>query len=167
MKLLFIWLYKHIIIMATWRLTLWPWTSEVATSSCQSQLCVFECIQAKCCDLDGRLVALSKDKQALKQKIDALQLNADKLNPNKKVVAKETVRYMHVLQCLWRNYIKLMSVPHAELFMLVWRHQRKWMLCCMSLMWWLMPPGPLPMTSESSPKTRTWRYIFFYSLFVS
>ena len=50
-----------------------------------------------------------------------------------------------------------LSVPHAELFMLVWRHQRKWMLCCMSLMWWLMPPGPLPMTSESSPRTRTWR----------
>lgn len=57
---------------------------------------VFQCIQAKCCDLDSRLLALSKDKEALKQKIDALQVNADKLNPNKKVVAKETVRYMHV-----------------------------------------------------------------------
>ena len=51
-------------------------------------------VQAKCHDLDNRVLALSKDKQALKQKIDALQLNADKLNPNKKVVAKETVRYM-------------------------------------------------------------------------
>ena len=52
------------------------------------------CVQAKCGDLDSRLLALSKDKKALKQKIDALQLNADKLNPNKKVVAKETVRYL-------------------------------------------------------------------------
>ena len=53
---------------------------------------MFTCIQAKCCDLDSRLLALSKDKQALKLKVDALQLNADKLNPNKKLVAKETVR---------------------------------------------------------------------------
>ena len=53
-------------------------------------MCV--CIQAKCHDLDNRLLTLCKDKQALKQKIDALQLNADKLNPNKKAVAKETVR---------------------------------------------------------------------------
>ena len=50
------------------------------------------CIQAKCCDLDSRLLALSKDKQALNQKIDALQLNADKLNPKRKVMAKQTVR---------------------------------------------------------------------------
>ena len=56
----------------------------------------------------------------------------------------------------WRNWFYIVCVP--ELFMLVWRHQRKWMLCCMSLMWWLMPPGPLPMTSESSQRTRTWRY---------
>ena len=60
------------------------------------------CIQGKCSDLDSRLLALSKDKQALKQKIDALQLNADKLNPNKKIVAKQTVRwvccmYLHVV----------------------------------------------------------------------
>ena len=55
------------------------------------------CVQAKCSDLDSRLLALSKDKQALKQKIDALQLNADKLNPNKKVVAKETVRYIPII----------------------------------------------------------------------
>ena len=54
---------------------------------------MFTCIQAKCCDLDSRLLALSTDKQALKLKVDALQLNADKLNPNKKLVAKETVRW--------------------------------------------------------------------------
>ena len=60
-------------------------------------------IQAKCCDLDSRLLALSKDKQALKQKLDALQLNADKLNPNKKIVAKETVRYMYTLQFLLKK----------------------------------------------------------------
>ena len=60
-------------------------------------------IQAKCCDLDSRLLALSKDRQALKQKLDALQLNADKFNPNKKIVAKETVRYMHTLQFLLKK----------------------------------------------------------------
>ena len=60
-------------------------------------------IQAKCCDLDSRLLALSKDRQALKQKLDALQLNADKLNPNKKIMAKETVRYMRTLQFLLKK----------------------------------------------------------------
>ena len=70
------------------KIDLWPWIYVYNF--------VFQCIQAKCCDLDSRLLALSKDKQALKQKIDALQVNADKLNPNKKVVAKETVRYMYM-----------------------------------------------------------------------
>ena len=49
-------------------------------------------VQAKCADLDSCLLALSKDQQTLQQKIAALQLNADKVNPNKKLVTKDTVR---------------------------------------------------------------------------
>ena len=64
---------------------------------------------------------------------------------------------VHTNNMCWMSYCYIVCVP--ELFMLVWRHQRKWMLCCMSLMWWLMPPGPLLMTSESSPRTRTWRFL--------
>ena len=66
---------------------LWHWSIHVDSRS----MLTFS-IQTKCADLDSRLLALSKDQQALQQKIAALQLNADKLNPNKKVVAKDTVR---------------------------------------------------------------------------
>ena len=64
-------------------------------------LAIVHFAQAKCSDLDDRLLTLSKDQQALIQKIAVLQLNADKLDPNKKVVTKETVRYVdeHVRAC--------------------------------------------------------------------
>ena len=54
------------------------WHQSVDSSS----MLIFS-IQTKCADLDSRLLALSKDQQVLQQKIAALQLSADKVNPNK------------------------------------------------------------------------------------
>ena len=49
-------------------------------------------VQNKVADLDSRLSSVSRDKATVNEKIAVLQANADKLNPNKKVVSKETIR---------------------------------------------------------------------------
>ena len=53
--------------------------------------------QAKCADIDDRLSALYKDQQALSEKIAALQVNADKINPKKKKISnsKDVVRFVN------------------------------------------------------------------------
>ena len=66
-------------------------------------------IQAKCADLDSRLLVLSNGKQALQQKVNALLLNADKLNPKKKSVAKEIVRWVH------HNFLLLIGLHYIEI----------------------------------------------------
>ena len=48
--------------------------------------------QAKTADLDGRLLGVTQDQLKLTEKIAALQANADKVNPEKKVISEEAVR---------------------------------------------------------------------------
>ena len=48
--------------------------------------------QAKCADLDARLLTLSKELAVVNDKISALQANADVLDPSTKNVDIETVQ---------------------------------------------------------------------------
>ena len=54
----------------------------------------FEKHQAKMAVLDDRLLAVQEEKKKVKERINVLQANANRINPDRKVVSKETVRYV-------------------------------------------------------------------------
>ena len=54
----------------------------------------FEKHQAKMAALDDRLLAVREEREKVEERIKVLRANADKINPDKKVVSKETVRYV-------------------------------------------------------------------------
>ena len=53
----------------------------------------FEKHQAKMAVLDDRLLAVREEKKKVEERIKVLQANANRINPDRKVVSKETVRY--------------------------------------------------------------------------
>ena len=54
----------------------------------------FEKHQAKTAALDDRVLAIREEREKVEERIKMLRANADKINPDKKVVSKETVRYV-------------------------------------------------------------------------
>ena len=54
----------------------------------------FEKHQAKMAVLDDRLLAVREEKKKVEERIKVLQANANRINPDRKVVSKETVRYV-------------------------------------------------------------------------
>ena len=54
----------------------------------------FEKHQAKMAALDDRLLAVQEERKKVEERIKALRANANQINPDKKVVSKETVRYV-------------------------------------------------------------------------
>ena len=57
--------------------------------------------EAKAASLDGRLLEVGNDLKKLEEKIQVLRANADKVNPNKKEVTTDTVRYVYVHNWIW------------------------------------------------------------------
>jgi len=54
----------------------------------------FEKYQAKMASLDEKILELHQEQTKVLERIKVLKANADKVNPEKKVVTKETVRYV-------------------------------------------------------------------------
>ena len=52
----------------------------------------FENYQSKMASLDGKILELNEEQTRVQERIKVLKANAEKINPDTKVVTKETVR---------------------------------------------------------------------------
>ena len=52
----------------------------------------FESYQSKMASLDGKILEVQEEQTRVLERIKVLKANAEKINPDKKVVTKETVR---------------------------------------------------------------------------
>ena len=52
----------------------------------------FESYRSKMASLDGKILELHEEKARVRERMKVLKANAEKINPDKKVVTKETVR---------------------------------------------------------------------------